>query len=71
MTAQAPPRGIPDPQFLEQDRIAQSSLLQIAPCLGVAIELLLIKSGSLLEHGGRVGGRSALLLEVGETLAEG
>jgi hypothetical protein len=71
MTAQAPTRGITDPQFFDQGGIVQSSLLKISQCLGVAFELLLIKSGGLLEHGGRVGGRSALLLEVSETLAEG
>jgi len=71
MTAQAPAGSIADPQFFDQSRIAQSSLLEIAPCLGVAIELLLIESGGLLQHGGRVSCKSALLLEVGETLAEG
>jgi hypothetical protein len=71
MSAQAPAGGITDPQFFDQDGIAQSSLLEIAPCLGVAIELLLIESGGLLQHGGRVSCESALLLEVGETLAEG
>src|SRR6266481_7185624 len=71
MPAQAPTRGITDAQFFDQGKIAQSSLLKIVQCLEVAIELLLIESGCLLEHGGRVGGRSALLLEVSETLAEG
>ena len=71
MTAQASTRGITDPQFFAQGRIAQSSLLKITQCLGVAIELLFIESGGLLEHGGRVGGRSALFLEVSETFAEG
>src|SRR5260370_11511853 len=71
MSAKAPAGGITDPQFFDQDGIAQSSLLEIAPCLGVAIELLLIESGGLLQHGGRVSCKSALLLEVGETLAEG
>ena len=71
MTAQAPTRGISDPQFFDQGRIAQSSLLEIAPCLGVAIELLLIESGGLLQHGGRVSCKRTLLLEVSETLAEG
>jgi len=71
MTSQAPTRGITDPQFLDQGRIAQSALLKITQRLGVAIELLLIESGGLLEHGGRVGGRSALLIEVSEALAEG
>ena len=49
----------------------QSSLLEIAQCLGVAIELLLIESGGLLQHGGRVGCKRTLLFEVSETLAEG
>ena len=71
MTAQVPARGITNPQFFDQGRIAQSSLLKIAPRFGVAIELLLIESGGLLQHGGRVGGRNAFLLKVGETLAEG
>jgi len=71
MPAQAPPRGITDAQFFDQGKIAQSSLLKIAECLGVAIELLLIESDGLLEHGGRVGGRSALLLEVNEAFAKG
>jgi hypothetical protein len=46
-------------------------LLKIAQCLEVAIELLLIESGGLLEHGDRVNCESALLLEVSEALAEG
>ena len=49
----------------------QSSLLKITQCLGVAFELLLIKSGGLLDYGGRVGWKSALLLEVSDTLAKG
>src|SRR5438034_4846667 len=71
MSAQAPAGGITDPQFFDQDGIAQSALLEIAPCLGVVIELLLIESGDLLQHGGRVSCKSTLLLEVSETLAEG
>src|SRR5213592_2770638 len=63
MSAQAPAGGITDPQFFDQDGIA--------PCLGVAIELLLIESGGLLQHGGRVSCKRTLLLEVSETLAEG
>ena len=70
MTAQAPARSIADSQFFDQSRIAQSSLLKITQCLGVALELLLIESGGLLEHGGRVGWKSALLLEVSDTLAK-
>ncbi len=49
----------------------QSALLKIVERFGAAIELLLIESGGLLEHHGRVGGRSILLLEVSEALAEG
>ena len=50
----------------------QSALVEITHRLGVAIELLLIESGSLLEHGsGRIVWRSGLLLQVGEALAEG
>src|SRR5437660_3503274 len=71
MSAQAPAGGITDPQFFDQDGIAQSALLEIAPCRGVAIELLLIESRGLLQHGGRVSWKRTLLLEVSETLAEG
>lgn len=46
-------------------------MLKITPCLRVAFELLLIESGGSLEHGGRIGWKSALLLEVSETLAKG
>src|SRR5260370_23427519 len=71
MPAQAPTRGITDAQFFDQGKIAQSSLLKIAQCLEVAIELLLIESGCLLEHGDRVSCESALLVEVSEAFAEG
>lgn len=71
MTAQDPARGITNPQFFDQGRIAQSSLRKIALRFNEVIELRLIKSDGLLEDGGRVGGRSALLLEVGEALTEG
>src|SRR5882762_6245334 len=63
MPAQAPTRGITDAQFFDQGKIAQ--------CLEVAIELLLIESGCLLEHGDRVNCESALLVEVSEAFAEG
>ena len=63
--------GIADAQLFDQGGIVQSSLLQIVQRLRVAIELLLIKSGGLLEDGGRVSGRSTLLLEVSEAFAEG
>ena len=49
----------------------KSALPQIVQCLGAAIELLLIESGGLLQYGSRVVGRSSLLVEVSETLAEG
>ncbi len=71
MTAQARAGGVADPQVLDRGGIVQSALLKIVQRLGVAIELLLIESGGLLQHGGRVGWRSALLLEVSEALAEG
>ena len=71
MTAQAPTRGITDSQFFDQGGIVQSSLLKISQCLRVAFELLLIERGGLLEYSGRVGCKSTLLVEIGETLAEG
>ena len=49
----------------------QSSFLKISQCLGVAFELLLIERGGLLADSGRVGCKSTLLVEIGETLAEG
>ena len=70
MPTQAPTRGITDAQFFDQGGIVQSALLQIAQRLRVAIELLLIEGGGSLEHISRVGGRSILLLEVGEAFAE-
>ena len=70
MPAQAPTRGITDAQFFDQDKIAQSSLLKIVQRLEVAIELLLIESGCLLEHGDRVNYESALLVKVSEAFAE-
>jgi len=46
--------------------------VEITQRLGKAIELLLIESGSLVEHsGGRIVWRSGRLLQVGEALAEG
>ena len=50
----------------------QSALVEITHRLGIMIELLLIESGSLLEHdSSRVVCSSGLLLQVGEALAEG
>src|SRR5438045_8424672 len=71
MPAQASTGGIADAQFLDRGGIVQSALFQILQRLGVAIELLLIKSGGSLKHGGRIGWRSTVLLEVTEALAEG
>ena len=71
MTPQASAGGITDLQFPDQGGVVQSALFQIPPCLRVAIELPLVESGSLLEHGGRVGRRSTLLFEIGEALAKG
>ena len=70
MATQVPAGGVADAQFSDQGGIVQSALLQIAQRLRIAIELLLIEGGGLLEHSSRVSGRSALLLEVGEALAE-
>jgi hypothetical protein len=71
MPAQAPAGGIANLQFLDRGGIVQSALVQIVECHGIAIELVLIESGSLLQHSGRIGGRSTLLLEVSEALAKG
>jgi hypothetical protein len=70
MSAQASAGSIADPQLFDQCRIVQSASLKITQCLRVAIELLLIERGHLIKHCGRVDERSALLLEVGKTLAE-
>ena len=71
MPTQAPTGGVADAQFFDQGGIVQSALFQIVQRLGAAMELLLIKSGGLLEHISRVGRRSALLLKASEALAEG
>src|SRR6266403_277827 len=68
MPTQVPAGGITDPQFFDQGKIAQSSLLKIAQGFSVAIELLLIKSGGLLEHSSRGGWKSTLLLEVSKAV---
>ena len=70
LSTQAPTRGVADAQCLDRARIMQSALCQIMPCLRVAMELLLIEGGSLLEHRRRIGWSSLVLLEVSETLAE-
>src|SRR6266481_2535948 len=71
MATQVPAGGVADAQFSDHGGIVQSALLQIVQRLGVAIELLLIESRGSLEHCGRVSCKSALLLEVSDTLAEG
>ena len=71
MPTQAPTGGVADAQFFDQGGIVQSSLLKISQCLRVAFELLLIERGGSLEYSGRVGCKSALLVEISETLAEG
>ena len=71
MSAQVAAGGIANPEVLDQGGIVQSALLQIVQSLREAIELLLIESGGLLQHGGRVGWRSTLLLEISEALAKG
>jgi hypothetical protein len=70
MPAQASAGSIADPQLFDQCRIVHSASLKITQCLRVAIELLLIERGHLIKHCGRVDWRSALLREVGKTLAE-
>src|SRR5262245_24412717 len=60
MSAQAPAGSITNPQFLDRGGIVQSALVQIVECLGMAIELVLIESGGLLQNGGRVGGEEHL-----------
>src|SRR5215831_11979617 len=71
MPAQAAAGGVANPQFLDRGGIVQPALVQIVECLGIAIELVLIESGSLLEHCGRIDGRSTELLEVSEAFAKG
>ena len=71
MPAQAPAGGVANPQFLDQAGIVQSALLQIVQSLREAIELLLIESGGLVQHGGRLGGRSTELFEVSEAFTKG
>ena len=55
MTAQTRAGGVANPQVFDRGEIVQAALLKIVQRLGVAIELLLIESGGLFEHGGRVG----------------
>ena len=55
VTAQTRAGCVTNPQVFDRGEIVQSALLKIVQRLGVAMELLLIESGGLLEHGGRVG----------------
>jgi hypothetical protein len=70
VTPQVPAGGITDLQLPDQSGVMESTLFQIPSRLWAVIELLLIESGSLPQHGGGVRPR-ALLFEVGEALAEG
>jgi hypothetical protein len=67
---QTPTGGITDLQLSDQGGVVHSPLFQIPSCLRVAIELLLIESGSLPQHGGGIC-HNALPFEIGEALAEG
>jgi hypothetical protein len=53
MTAQTAAGGITDLEFLDQDRIVETTPVEIAQCLGVVIELLLIESGGLFNYRSR------------------
>ena len=71
MPTQTRARGEANPQFFYGGGIAQSTLFEIFECFGVAIELLLVESGGLSQHGSRVGGRSTELFEIIQTFAKG
>ena len=70
MTAQVAAGGIADPQFTYQGRIVQSALFQIPQRLGVMLELLLIETSRLLQHG-RGGLHRSLRIKISEALAKG
>ena len=70
MPAQTSTRGVADAQYLDRGGIVQPALFQIEQRLGVAMKLLLIEGGSLLEHSSRIGWRSTMLFEISEALAE-
>src|SRR5262249_60854021 len=55
MTAQARAGGVTDPQFFDRGGVMESAVLQIVQRLGVAIEVLLIESGGLVQHRGTGG----------------
>lgn len=72
MTPQVSAVGIADAEFLDQGRIAYAALSEIEARFPVFLELPLIKSSRLLQHGcSRVGGGRVALLEVGEAFTEG
>lgn len=70
VTPQARAGGIADLQFANQGDFVQSSLFEIPACFRVAIELTLIESARLPQHGGRIC-RSLSLFQIGESLAKG
>ena len=54
MTAQTPAGRVPDLELPDQGGIVQTTLVEIAQCLGVVIELLPIESGGLFKYRSRV-----------------
>ena len=62
--------SIADAQFLEERRIAQATLLEIARRFRMAVQLQLIEGHGFFQHAPGIS-RSDLLLEVGDRLAEG
>ena len=67
--AQRPAGGIADAEFADQRRIAQSAPVEIVARLGIAIQLLLIEGGSLLQHRGEVRLRGDPRIQAGKALA--
>jgi hypothetical protein len=70
MTAQYPAGSVTDIEFPDQGRILQSTLAQIAPCLGVVIELLPIEGGGLLQQSTEISFWSDLWIKTSQALAE-
>jgi hypothetical protein len=54
MTAQTSAGDVPDLEFLDRYRIVQGTLVEIAQCLVVTIELPPIESSGMFEHCGRI-----------------
>ena len=71
MTAKGPAGGVTDLEFSDQVRITSRAPVEIAHRFGIVIELLLIESGGLFQHCGRIHCRTGLRIEAGEALAEG